>query len=66
MERRSRDAWGKLVRPRLKGLRAAARIVRANARQKVLTFINVSNHYEGSAPLTISRLLEALRKKDED
>jgi hypothetical protein len=37
--------------------------VRANARKKVLTFVNVSNHYEGSAPLTIGRLLEMLKEK---
>jgi uncharacterized protein YecE (DUF72 family) len=27
------------------------------------TYVNVNNHYEGSAPLTIRRLLARLRKR---
>jgi len=30
-------------------------------RKKTLIFVNVNNHYEGSAPMTISRLLEILK-----
>jgi uncharacterized protein YecE (DUF72 family) len=26
------------------------------------TYVNVNNHYEGSAPLTIQRLLDILRQ----
>jgi len=66
MERRRRDAWAKIVAPRSSGLRATAKVVRANAQKKVLTFVNVSNHYEGSAPLTISRLLEVLKEKTDE
>ncbi len=66
IERETGDVWDRVVAPKTDGLRAAARIVRANARKKVLTFVNVNNHYEGSAPMTIGRLLEVLREKDED
>ncbi|MDH4197894.1 MAG: DUF72 domain-containing protein [Candidatus Aminicenantes bacterium] len=66
IEKKTGDVWDRVIAPKPEGLRAAARIVRANVRKKVLTFVNVNNHYEGSAPMTIGRLLEALREKDED
>jgi hypothetical protein len=43
------------------GIRAAAAITRDNAQKGVLTIVNVNNHYEGSAPLTIKRFLDELR-----
>lgn len=61
IEKETGDMWDKVVAPKPEGLRAAARIVRANVRKKTLTFVNVNNHYEGSAPMTISRLLEILK-----
>jgi len=45
-------------------VQAAAKIVRRNARRHVLTYVNVNNHLEGSAPLTIQRLLEALAQEE--
>jgi uncharacterized protein YecE (DUF72 family) len=41
-------------------LEGAANIVRANAQASVTTYVNVNNHYEGSAPLTIEKLLKLL------
>jgi len=52
--------WNKIIAPKPEALRSAARITRQNMRSKVLTYINVNNHFEGSAPLTIERFLEAL------
>jgi len=60
IEREAGEFWDRLVSPKPESIRAAARIVRANARRRVLTYVNVNNHLEGSAPLTIQRLLEAL------
>lgn len=37
-----------------------ATIVRTNAENRILTYVNVNNHLKGSAPLTIQRLLDAL------
>ena len=54
------EVWNKIVAPKPEGLKAAANIVRANARNKVLTYLNLNNHYEGSAPLSIGRFLEVL------
>jgi uncharacterized protein YecE (DUF72 family) len=52
--------WDRVVAPKPEGLAAAARIVRANRKKKILTFVNVNNHYEGSAPVTIERFQEEL------
>ncbi len=63
MESRTGEVWNKIVLPKPEGLKAAARIVRANARKKVVTYLNLSNHYEGSAPLSIRRFLDILGGK---
>ncbi len=56
------EVWNRIVSPKLASLESAAKIVRANARKKVLTYVNINNHYEGSAPLTIQRFLDTLRR----
>jgi uncharacterized protein YecE (DUF72 family) len=60
------EVWNRIVAPKPEGLKAAARIVRANARNKVLTYLNLNNHYEGSAPLSIGRFLEVLAGGEPD
>ncbi len=45
---------------------SAAKIVRANAKKRVLTYLNLNNHYEGSAPLSIGRFLDVLAGKKID
>ncbi len=64
MESETGGTWNRLIASKPDGLRAAARIVRANRRRGITTFVNVNNHYEGSAPLTIARFLETLTKED--
>ena len=54
------EIWNKIVAPKPEGLESAAKIVRANARKRVQTYVNFNNHYEGSAPLSIRRFLETL------
>ena len=63
IEAETGEVWDAVVAPKPEGLAAAAKIVRTNARKKVLTYVNVNNHYEGSAPLTIGRFLEVLREE---
>lgn len=63
IEGETSEIWDRVVAPKAEGLKAAAAIVRANARNKVLTYLNINNHYEGSAPLTIERFLKALAGK---
>ncbi len=52
--------WNQIVAPKPEGIQAAVRITRENIRKKIVTYINVNNHFEGSAPLTIDRFLRDL------
>ena len=60
MEIETGGNWSQVIALKPKGLEAAARIVRENQSRKVLTFLNINNHFEGSAPLTVQRFLEVL------
>jgi len=62
IETETGEVWNRIVAPKPEAIAAAARIVRHNARRKVLTYVNLNNHFEGSAPLTARRFLEALGK----
>lgn len=60
IEKETGEVWDRVVAPKPEGLKATAAIVRRNARRKVLTYLNLNNHYEGSAPLSARRLLDSL------
>ena len=47
--------WGKVVAPKLEALKAAIRITKENLKRRILTFVNMNNHFEGSAPISIER-----------
>jgi len=66
IEGRTGEVWNTIVAPKPADLEAAARIVRANAKKRVLTYLNMSNHFEGSAPLSLRRFLDALAGKKID
>ncbi len=53
-------AWDAIVDPKPRAIADAVRIVKANARKKVLTHVIFSNHLEGSAPLSARRFLDIL------
>jgi len=61
IEERTGGAWNEIVEPKDDGLKATVEIIRRNVEANVETYVNVNNHYEGCAPLTIQRLLERLR-----
>jgi uncharacterized protein YecE (DUF72 family) len=60
MEERTGGLWGEIVDLKNDGLRATASIISEYAREGIRTVVNVNNHYEGCAPLTIQRLLRLL------
>jgi uncharacterized protein YecE (DUF72 family) len=62
MEKITNKIWNKVVERRDGGIASAVEIVRQNAEKSIATYVNVNNHYEGSAPLTIERFLDALEK----
>jgi uncharacterized protein YecE (DUF72 family) len=64
IEEMSGEQWDRVLDPHPEGLQAAATIIRANAARKATAFVNVNNHFEGSAPRSIGRLLEVLARDD--
>ncbi len=61
IEKRTGKQWGDRVEPREAELDVIARMVRHMVNeQKLDLYLNVNNHYEGSAPWTIRRLQELL------
>ena len=62
MEKITNKIWNKVVERRDGGIASAVEIVKQNAEKAITTYVNVNNHYEGSAPLTIERFLDALEK----
>jgi uncharacterized protein YecE (DUF72 family) len=60
IEAMSGERWDRVLDPHPEGLQAAATIIRANAARKAVTLVNMNNHFEGSAPRSIGRLLEVL------
>ena len=63
MEMKTGEVWNRLISPKPQGLQAAARIVQTNLEKEIITFLNVNNHFEGSAPITIERFLDVLQKE---
>ncbi len=62
MEERSGELWDRIIEPRDDELRAITALVQAMLSRGVDVFLNVNNHYEGSAPLTIERIRQMLRE----
>jgi uncharacterized protein YecE (DUF72 family) len=60
IEERTKGLWNEVVEPKDHGLKETASIIEENTKEGITTFLNVNNHYEGCAPLTIQRLLKLL------
>ena len=60
IEKTTGEIWDSVAAPKPEGLKSAAMIVKSNQQRGIRTFVNVNNHYEGSAPLTIDRFLDVL------
>ncbi len=56
MERRTGERWDRIVAPRDEEIGQMAGVVRDLLDRGVDVYLNVNNHYEGSAPLTIRKL----------
>ena len=54
--------WSRIVEPHPEGIETTVKIIRSNMGRGAQTYINANNQFEGSAPLTLARLLEELRK----
>jgi uncharacterized protein YecE (DUF72 family) len=63
MEEKTGKTWDRLVVERDDELRATVGMARELLEANVDVWVNVNNHYEGSAPLTIGRLQGLLERQ---
>jgi uncharacterized protein YecE (DUF72 family) len=61
IEERAGKSWDRIVDPKDLELERIAGTVKSLLARDVSVYINVNNHYEGSAPLTIEKLRKLLR-----
>lgn len=60
IEKTSGGKWNRILEPKEDELNRIADIVRDLLERKVEVYVNMNNHYEGSAPLSIQRLKKLL------
>ena len=60
IEKLAGNKWGVIVDPRDEELPDIVQIIKALEERKVDVYLNINNHYEGSAPLTIKKIQEML------
>ncbi|RPI63557.1 MAG: DUF72 domain-containing protein [Ignavibacteriales bacterium] len=56
IEKKTGSIWNQIVEPKDNELDKVAEIIHYLKNIKVDTYVNVNNHYEGSAPLTINKI----------
>ena len=60
IEAQTKGVWNDIVLPKNESLASAAQIIQESLAKDLDTYVNVNNHYEGCAPLSIERLLALL------
>jgi uncharacterized protein YecE (DUF72 family) len=60
IEKQTGKQWDRVVAPKDDELAAVVDVIRELLNRDVQVYLNVNNHYEGSAPLTIERIEELL------
>ncbi len=60
MEKITGDRWDRMVAPKDRELPGVAEMIRDLLKRNVNVYLNVNNHYEGSSPLTIEKLVKLL------
>jgi uncharacterized protein YecE (DUF72 family) len=58
MEKLSGESWDRIIAPKDDELSRLAAMINDMRGRSLTVYLNVNNHYEGSAPLTIERLRE--------
>lgn len=66
IEELSKKQWNRLLLPKDEDLQKIVEVVRKLLSQEVELYLNVNNHYEGSAPLTIERIQQLLHGSKAD
>ena len=61
IENKSKKIWNKIIESKEYELSKVAEIINYLETKKVDTYVNVNNHYEGSAPLTIQKINKLIK-----
>jgi uncharacterized protein YecE (DUF72 family) len=56
IEQKSKGNWNRILEPKDSEIREIVKMVNDLLDKKVDVYINMNNHYEGSAPLSIQRM----------
>ena len=59
IEKKSGKKWGAIVDPKDNEIADIVAIIKELEERKIDVYLNINNHYEGSAPLTIKKIQEA-------
>ncbi len=60
MEEKSKGAWDRILEPRDEELPGIVSMIQELLDRNIDTYVNVNNHYEGSAPFTIEKIRTGL------
>lgn len=60
IEKKTKNIWNKIVEPKDFEIGTIAEVVKELLEREIELYINVNNHYEGSAPLTIEKIKTAI------
>ena len=61
IEKKTGSIWNQIVEPKDDELDKIVEIIHYLKNKKVNTYVNVNNHYEGSAPLTIQKINKLIK-----
>lgn len=65
IEEKSRNKWNNILEPKDEEIKKVLEMIKCLLQKEVDIYLNVNNHYEGSAPLTIERIRKVLNKVDD-
>lgn len=60
IEKKTGNIWNQIVEPRDEEIDKISEIIYYLKSKRVYTYVNVNNHFEGSAPLTIRKIMEKI------
>ncbi len=63
IEKKTGKKWNRIVEPRDEELDEIVKMIHDLLSREVDVYLNVNNHYEGSAPLTIEKIREMIKKR---
>ncbi len=64
IEEKTKEQWNSIVEPKDSELNLIVEMIKTLLSKNIDVFLNVNNHYEGSAPLTIAKIKDRLNLKN--